>query len=624
MQGFITLSSPALSPDGGVVYVGVETQSGGRLLAFTREGVLKWNFERAEPIEASPTVGADGTVYLACGDGKLYALDPETRAIRWEYATGSFITSSPAIGADGTLYFGAGDGRLHAVAPSGVRRWTFATGDWVDSSPAVAADGTIYFGSFDKNLYAVGADGVERWRLGTGGRIFSSPAIAGDGTIYIGSGDQRMYAVSREGVKRWEYLANGDIQSSPCLGADGTVYFAADVTMYALRPENGAERWKARLNATSGATAAVRADGTVIIGADDGVLRAFQGETGSLRWSFDTRSGPGNIIESSPVIAADGSIYFGSFDGNLYKLFGNGTGLSAVSSWPGFQRDAARTGRLDTVAGGGRLLNLSTRAQVAGDTTLIAGLVVKASAPRIFLLRGVGPSLGQFGLTGMADPRLEVYAGAGRLAFNDDWGRSDAGFSVRDTADAVGAFPLPAASKDAALVMPLGSGLYTAHVSSVDGQGGVVLVEAYDALAGDPSARLVNLSIRGRASEAADALFAGVVVGGAGRSRLLVRAVGPALAAFGVSGVAQEPTLSFFGPGPGGGPQLLRSNHGWSAGGTGSDLAGAARAVGAFPLPEGSADCALVVTVEPGNYTVQVSSPAGLAGEALVELYVLP
>jgi len=149
-------------------------------------------------------------------------------------------------------------------------------------------------------------------------------------------------------------------------------------------------------------------------------------------------------------------------------------------------------------------------------------------------------------------------------------------------------------------------------------------VEAYDAVGGDPSARLVNLSTRGQVGVGDNALFAGVVVGGTGRSRLLLRAVGPGLTQFGVAGVLDRPTLSLFTPVAGGGQRLIRSNAGWSTENLTYDFAAAARAVAAFPLQEGSADCAMVVTVEPGNYTLQVSGLNGQTGEALVEVYVLP
>ena len=622
--GYITKSSPALSPDGSVVYVGVETRTGGRLVAFTREGAHKWDVDRSEAIQSSPAVGPDGTIYVGCEDGKLYALNPERGATRWEYSTGSFVTSSPAIGSDGRIYFGAGDSRLHALNADLSFRWSFPAGDWIDSSPAIGADGTIYFGSFDHNIYAVTRDGVLKWSYPTGGRIFSSPAIGADGTIYVGSGDQRLYAITPEGSTKWVYFANGDIQASPTLGADGTIYFAADVNLYALNPD-GTERWKSRLNSTSASSAAVRADGSIILGADDGIIRALNPANGSERWRFDTRTGPGNLIESSPIIAADGSIYVGSFDGFLYKLNGNGSPLSILSSWPAFHRDPQRNARAPTVSGAGRLLNLSTRAQVGGGETLIAGFAMQGVGPRVHLLRGVGPTLGQFQLAGMPDPRMQIFSGSVAIAANDDWGVNTGGFSVSDTAAAVGAFALPEGSKDAAIVQLLPPGLYSTHITSADARGGVVLVETFDVpVPGlDPATRLVNVSTRGQVGTGANLLFAGVVVGGTGKSRLLVRAVGPGLTQFGVPNVLARPTISFFSR-QSGGESPLRTNTGWTTEGTAYDLSVAAQFVGAFALGAASADCAMIVTADPGDYTIQVSGVGGTTGEALVEIYVLP
>jgi hypothetical protein len=361
----------------------------------------------------------------------------------------------------------------------------------------------------------------------------------------------------------------------------------------------------------------------IVIGADDGYVRAFNPANGALRWQFDP--GPRrDLIESSPIVAPDGSIYIGSLDGFLHKINGNGSPLSRVSTWPAFQRDAARNGRALTVSGAGRLLNLSTRAQLGGGATLIAGFYMLGGGPRVHLLRGIGPTLAQFGVAGLPDPRLQIFSGPSSIGGNDNWGDNAGGFSVPDTSAAVGAFPLPEGSRDAAIVLPLGPGLYTTHITSVDGRGGVVLVEAYDAPAGDAATRLLNVSTRGQVGVGADALFAGVAVGGTGRTRLLLRAIGPGLAQFGVGGVLARPTLSLFARQPDGTQRLLRTNTGWATENANYDVAAAAWLVQAFPLLETSADCAMVATVEPGNYTIQVSGVGGTTGEALVEIYVLP
>ncbi|MBL9190368.1 MAG: PQQ-binding-like beta-propeller repeat protein [Opitutaceae bacterium] len=627
LSGF-TVSSPALSPDGQTIYIGTETTGrAGRILAIPSNGGLpRWVVNRPQGIDASPTVDTDGTVYIGGYDGKFLALNPANGVPRWEINVGAFITSSAAVSEGGVIYFGGGDSNLWAVNRDGTVRWRFAAGSWIDSSPAIGADGTIYFGCNDRIVYAVTSAGLEKWRFDTGSPVPGSPAIGADGTVYIGSLNQRIYALNPvDGSVKWQRLTNGEVRASPVVGADGTVYLGSlDRNFYALRPEDGSERWRATFPAEIWSTAAVRNDGVIIVGADDGIVRALNPGDGSIRWGYNTATGPGNLIESSPIVVSDGSIYVGSLDGFLYKINGNGAGLSGVGTWPAFRRDAARGGRASTVSGGGRLLNLSTRAQVSGSETLIAGFVVQGGDERVHLMRGIGPALSAFGLAGMPDPRLQVFSGNIVIATNEDWGTNTGGFSVSETAAAVGAFPLPIDSNDAAIVLPLSAGLYYTHITSVDGRGGVALVEAYDAPAGDPRSRLVNVSTRGRVGVGADSLFAGVSVGGPRRSRLLMRAIGPGLTQFGVGGVLARPTMMLFTPAAGGGQTLLGTNTGWTSSGAVYDIAAAARLVQAFPLLESSADCAMVVTVEPGNYTIQVSGVGNTTGEALVEIYHLP
>lgn len=623
--GFVS-ASPAVTADSGTVYVGVEARTGGgRVFAVTRDGAQRWvtSPDFLGPVSSSPAIGADGTVYVGSSDGRLYALNPANGSVRWQFNVRAFVTSSPAIGADGTIYFGAGDGRLYAVSAAGGLVWSVQTDNVIESSPAIGPDGTIYVGSYDRNVYAIAPNGVERWRYPTGGIIYGSPALARNGTIYVGSADQRLHAIAPDGTRRWDFGTNGDIQSSPVLGADGTVYFAStDLHFYAVAPD-GTLRWRTFLNTTTASTAAVRADGVIIVGADDGVVRALNPDNGAVRWSFDTRTGPGNLIESSPIVAPDGSIYVGSLDGLFYKIAGNGSPLSTHSSWPAFRRDIAHNGRAEPAAGG-QLLNLATRAQVPAGDTVVVGFVVEGEGAKAYLMRAIGPTLAQFGIANfLSDPRMDLYSGPQLVTSNDNWGDAPPGLGVVDTAERVGAFPLAADSKDAVLLLPLQSGLYSARVNNVENRAGVVLVEAYDAIGGDPAARLVNLSTLGPVgSTRENYLVAGIAVGGTGRTRVLVRGVGPSLAQFGVSPVLARPVMSVYtATTP---PQLIRTNSGWTAEGLRGDLAGAARSVAAFPLTENSADAAVLLSLQPGNYTVEISGVGGTTGQALVEVYVLP
>jgi hypothetical protein len=124
-----------------------------------------------------------------------------------------------------------------------------------------------------------------------------------------------------------------------------------------------------------------------------------------------------------------------------------------------------------------RLTNLSARTRVgSGSDVLIVGFTIAGSSNRL-LIRGIGPSLAAFGVSGfIADPQIEIYQGSTRVAVNDDWEGSEA---VRTASLLLNAFALPAASKDAAVVVSLQPGSYTAVVRATNGAAGVALVEVY-------------------------------------------------------------------------------------------------------------------------------------------------
>ncbi|MBI5766975.1 MAG: hypothetical protein HZA93_04220 [Verrucomicrobia bacterium] len=184
------------------------------------------------------------------------------------------------------------------------------------------------------------------------------------------------------------------------------------------------------------------------------------------------------------------------------------------------------------------LSNLSVRAMLApGQGDLTVGFSLKSRYPKPLLIRAVGPSLTLFGVADAAqDPRLQLFDGrAVQTAENDNWLPADAAVFA-----AAGAFPLLAGSMDAALVAKVPAGPGTARVTSLGG--GVVLVEIYDA---DPEmhSKVVNLSVRTLAGPGAQALMGGFSVTGGGPKRVLIRALGPQLAAFGVTNALPDPAL---------------------------------------------------------------------------------
>jgi hypothetical protein len=256
-------------------------------------------------------------------------------------------------------------------------------------------------------------------------------------------------------------------------------------------------------------------------------------------------------------------------------------------------------------AGSGSLLNLSARSRSGtGDDVLIVGWVTEGEAP--LLLRGVGPGLQPYGVTGwLGNPRLQVYDQGGQeIAANDDWGSTRE--VIESANQSVGAFAL--ATRDAALTRTMGGGQWTAMVRG-DARG-VALAEIYRLPSGG-AGRLVNLSARAHAGAGSETLIAGFVVGGSG-ARVLLRGLGPALAPHGVNGYLNNPVLRLYA-----GDNEVASNDDWGQGD-----AAAVRAAG-FAPPEGSRDAALVIQLAPGAYTAHVGSADGRAGVALVEIYLL-
>ncbi len=266
-----------------------------------------------------------------------------------------------------------------------------------------------------------------------------------------------------------------------------------------------------------------------------------------------------------------------------------------------------------------RLVNLSTRAFIPAGGTLTPGFFIRGTGTKPLVLRAVGPTLATFGVgDALRETSLELVAQAtGRtVAANNNWN------SVPGIAAAfagVGAFPLTAGARDSALETRLAPAAYTARIApGTAGLSGITLAEVYDTETNPGGTQLVNVSTLGFVGTGENALTAGFVISGDAPKRVLVRAVGPGLAPFGVGDTLPDPQLGLV---PLGRAEPLATNDDWP--GT-AEITAAFRSVGAFALPSGSKDSALVATLEPGAYTVVVSSVDGrTTGQALVEIYDL-
>jgi outer membrane protein assembly factor BamB len=303
-------SSPTIGADG-TIYVG---SSDGVIYAINPSGSKKWSINIGSWIVTAPAVGVDGTIYVGVNNHKLYALNPDATE-KWSFTAGSEIRSSPAIGYDGTVYVGSDDNTLYAINPDGTEKWSFTTGGYIGSSPAIGPDGTIYVGSDDRNLYAIYPWGAQKWAFYTGDHIYSSPAVGADGTVYVGGVDTRLYAVNPTGSEKWHYNTGSNIYSSPAIGANGTVYVGCDdMNLYAISPD-GNEKWVFPTGGTIFSSPAIGADGMVYVGSGDGKINAIN-SSGIEEWTYST----GGAVFSSPAISNAGMVIVGSHDFSLYAI----------------------------------------------------------------------------------------------------------------------------------------------------------------------------------------------------------------------------------------------------------------------------------------------------------------
>lgn len=257
-----------------------------------------------------------------------------------------------------------------------------------------------------------------------------------------------------------------------------------------------------------------------------------------------------------------------------------------------------------------RQLNISTRGNVGiGDNVLIGGFIITGTTPKLVLLRALGPSLTDAGLTGvLQDPVLELHdATDSIIAQNDEWQSTQA-----DAITATGIPPKDA--HEAALVMTLAPGQYTAVVHGKNGGVGTALVEVYD-LDDTPASRLGNISTRGKVGVGTAVLIGGFIVSpeNAGLANVIVRAIGPSLGGEGVTGALQDPTLELHDANG----ALLAQNDNWRDTQEGI-IASAGLA------PNNDAEAALFAELPAGDYTAVVSGVNQTTGVALVEVFNIP
>ncbi len=256
---------------------------------------------------------------------------------------------------------------------------------------------------------------------------------------------------------------------------------------------------------------------------------------------------------------------------------------------------------------GAQSQNVSTRMNVrTGDSQAIGGFIITSGDPKKVIIRGLGPSLGDNGITSvLADPTLELHGPDGALLVsNDNW---------RDTQEtAIEATGLaPTDNLESAIVATLQPGAYTVVVSGKDATTGVAMVEIYDL---DPSgsSRLANLSTRASVETGEDVVITGFILGVEQiDADIVIRGLGPSLAHYAVSGVLANPTLELRDSEG----TLVKSDDDWQ-----DDPAQAFLLTASGLAPDSPLEAALEVSLAAGSYTAILAGNGG-TGVGIVEIY---
>jgi len=370
---------------------------------------VKWTkyFESVDGFYTSPTVGADGTLYIA--GSKMYALDASSVS-RWEYRIDLHDLIESGVFQDDAqnIYFSTVN-KVYSLTSSGMKRWEttcsappkMASSDqggtfdgstiyttcgqsfsafnkddgtqlWSmppldrETSPVMLKDGTVAFVR-ERRVFVVDRDGKTLWSyphvsISASGALDSRGApletyidtpiaVGEDGTIYAGTQFSRFIALDTQGQVKWTY--DREIQMgfrrSPVIAADGTIIAVSiqDVA-YAFSPD-GSVKWKFHLPRTRNmihqAAPVLGSDGTIYVLAETRLVALS--DQGKLLWDLPLQGTP----VGSPALAPDGTMYIAMSEGTLYSVQTGSRGL-LQSAWPKYQHDASNSGR--SIGAGGK------------------------------------------------------------------------------------------------------------------------------------------------------------------------------------------------------------------------------------------------------------------------------
>jgi hypothetical protein len=547
----------------------------------------------------------------------------------WDFASGN--GTMVAVGSPGLLYTST-DGVAWTQRASGTNEWLVGVAFGNNQFVAVGDNGRILRSS-DGVLWTYAANEGTIFRLN--GVIYARDrwVAVGENGVIVTSTDANTWSPVLSGTSNYLHGLVYHEGFFIATGGKGTILSSTDGLTWTVR--------------TSGTTndledCAVVGNYFMAVGSNGECIFSYV-LLGGSSWTNDAKYKPVTTARLRGLASGGGAAVAFADDGTAFYLssiYGRWTQLPLPTSTLYLSAGFAQNRFYGLGFGevivqsepffAGRLGSLATRGQTgAGGNVLIAGVGITGTAPKQMLIRAAGPALANFGVSGaLTRPVLTLFDSAGTpIATNTGWNQAPNEADVRNASIAAGAFAFPENSADAALLIRLLPGTYTAQVAGMGGATGTTLIETYDMESVQTNqSKLIAISSRGVVGNGQNIIIPGVSVGGSSSRILLIRAVGPTLGAFGVPGALANPTIRVI-QSVNGTDTTVATNDDWETQGatatfTAAEVRELSTKAGAFTLPSGSKDASLLFTTSTNtSYTVLVSGAAGETGVALVEVY---
>jgi len=297
-------------------------------------GVLEWIYPIV-PVKnvpnSAPTIDAGENVYFGGCDNNLHSLNAPSRVYNWKYTSGGAVQGMPIIGNDTNIYFGADDGKFYSITGNGTAPTTTPIMPMYMLNPQHTGLNTLYHGPALTPTLKWSANFVSSNLF-----VLPSIAIGSTGTLYLGSNNGKVYALNPatgSAIAGWPVdltnvintrynvtnSAPNAIYTTPVIAPDGTIYVGSNVGyLHALRP-SGALKWSYYAGYPLLSSPILDAEGSIYFGAGTQVYAIGDaGYRGYPKWLTPFPTG-GNI-NSSPALGQNGTLYFGSNDGYLYAV----------------------------------------------------------------------------------------------------------------------------------------------------------------------------------------------------------------------------------------------------------------------------------------------------------------